>query len=500
MVRRAPDDAAGSDAGGEAGESDDPERLTPPSPPAQDSPFAQAFVPQFEEVATVLDRLSGFALVPVEVPSRDVGFGLWAWLAGGRPVTFVGGAVQWRALPAAIVAATPGADGVVVVVGPSETDEALRAGLSLLNQKRDRVADDLRLPLVWCGTAGFLRATAEMAPDFWSVRELPLRIDVPPTLGQAPLEGANWLFRLPRLHLQSAKLMLGEATLAGLSAILDTSVRSEERTQSARSLLLAAERSPVTAEQVERALRVVREAGDARELAHSLRIAGAVADRLGDRSLALSRWEEARRLFAFLGDRAGKARMSFLLGSAIPADNPSKAEEYLSEALRGAREIDDLDLEGDILIELGSLASGDDYPDRIRNAFERARACFERVGNPYGLALSHLGLASVRQRAAEVEVAAEEWDAAAKLFRSLGEGLMEAVALVENARCHLVLGRVTESRALLKRAAEFPSVAGDAAWFKPLLAHVVDLPDEVAPERDALIARLKDEQQAIHAD
>ena len=43
-------------------------------------PFATAFVPQFEEILTVLDRLTGFALVPVDVPSRDVALALGKWL------------------------------------------------------------------------------------------------------------------------------------------------------------------------------------------------------------------------------------------------------------------------------------------------------------------------------------------------------------------------------------------------------------------------------------
>lgn len=144
-------------------------------------PFAEAFVSQFEEVRAVLDRLTGFALVPVEVPSRNVGLALAPYLgAAGRRVHLVDEDVQWRILTAAIAAEPPGPDGLVVVVEPRQMDVDERAALRLLNQRRDTLAERLCTSLLWCGSAEFLRATAELAPDFWSIREIPLQIPVPP--------------------------------------------------------------------------------------------------------------------------------------------------------------------------------------------------------------------------------------------------------------------------------------------------------------------------------
>ncbi len=143
-------------------------------------PFATAFVPQFEEILTVLDRLTGFALVPVEVPSRDVALALGKWLRlQGRRIHIVFEDKQWKTLTAAIVADPPGDGGMTLVVFPREMSAETRSALRLLNQRRDTVAARLGVPLLWCGSADFLGTTAELAPDFWSVRDLPLRVQVP---------------------------------------------------------------------------------------------------------------------------------------------------------------------------------------------------------------------------------------------------------------------------------------------------------------------------------
>ncbi len=107
-------------------------------------------------------------------------------------------AKQWRTLTAAIVADPPGEGGVALVVFPREVSAETRSALRLLNQRRDTVAARLGVPLVWCGNAEFLRSTADLAPDFWSVRDLPLRIQVPveyaalPDEWQITLENPVW--------------------------------------------------------------------------------------------------------------------------------------------------------------------------------------------------------------------------------------------------------------------------------------------------------------------
>lgn len=140
----------------------------------------EPFIPQFGEVWGILERLTGFALVPVEVPSHDVAIALLVYLqVRGRRTHFVGSPAQWRILTAAIVSAPPGPGGVAVVVEPAEIDADVRAALRLLNQRRDTVAEQLNAPLLWCGSAEFFRATAEQAPDFWSIREITIQIVVP---------------------------------------------------------------------------------------------------------------------------------------------------------------------------------------------------------------------------------------------------------------------------------------------------------------------------------
>lgn len=68
----------------------------------------------------------------------------------------------------------PTADAFAVVGDAS--DYAYRQFLRALNQKRDTALRKLRRPLFWVGTPEFVLGLWENAPDFYSVRGVPIML------------------------------------------------------------------------------------------------------------------------------------------------------------------------------------------------------------------------------------------------------------------------------------------------------------------------------------
>jgi hypothetical protein len=153
---------------------DDPGRVVPP--------WAVPHLPDFDRIGHVVDLAPGFMLVPVETSGPDVARVLAAWLtASGRPVVVVepGGDEAWKAVTATLLDAHPDSAGAVAVIGTRESSPGLRTGLRLLNQRRDTLVEHLGRPLLWCGPKEFLDTTWIAAPDFWSIADVPRRIEKP---------------------------------------------------------------------------------------------------------------------------------------------------------------------------------------------------------------------------------------------------------------------------------------------------------------------------------
>ncbi len=144
------------------------------------SPFLIPYLPQFNKLLDDLDLIDGFVLYPVELSGHDLARGLAEWIGShGRRAHFVAPSTEedLREIAAALIALRPASGDVVVFAGPPLIDSDavmpdLAYGLRLLNQRRDSIKRQLGVPLLWCGPRGFLAATAERAPDFWSIRDL----------------------------------------------------------------------------------------------------------------------------------------------------------------------------------------------------------------------------------------------------------------------------------------------------------------------------------------
>jgi tetratricopeptide (TPR) repeat protein len=151
---------------------ENPDRVVPP--------WAVPHIPDFRRLGRVVDLASGFMLVPVELSGPDVARALAAWLsASGRPVVVVepAGEEAWSVVTAMLLDVQPDSAGAVALIGTREPSRGLRAGLRLLNQRRDTIAGHLGRPLLWCGPKEFLDTTWRSAPDFWSIADVPRRLE-----------------------------------------------------------------------------------------------------------------------------------------------------------------------------------------------------------------------------------------------------------------------------------------------------------------------------------
>jgi tetratricopeptide (TPR) repeat protein len=141
-------------------------------------PWARHHIPKFAAILRSLERVPGFILQPLEVPSRDVAQVLAAWLtAHGRPTRIITPTddSSWAALAAALTE-PPDDTRVIVMSGPDAEEPAMRRSLAMVNLHRDGIARALACPLLWCGPPEFLRATWEQAPDFWSIAAIPKQL------------------------------------------------------------------------------------------------------------------------------------------------------------------------------------------------------------------------------------------------------------------------------------------------------------------------------------
>lgn len=143
------------------------------------------FAASFEEVLYKLLRVPGFLLLPVEVEGPDIAKGLAEFLtAKGKHVAIVepgSREIAGNDLTADIVAAAkdPSVD-VVMVIGSENPAKSIHTGFRILNGARDHIVKKLKRPLLWCGPVSFLNMTWGEAPDFWSIRMLPVRIEAAP--------------------------------------------------------------------------------------------------------------------------------------------------------------------------------------------------------------------------------------------------------------------------------------------------------------------------------
>lgn len=136
--------------------------------------FIEGYAAYFNKIRTALERNTGFMLLPVDVPSRDVGRALADYLKehGLEALLLDPSTEQWASMPDLLLSLPRGEQGPIVLLGPREKSPELLLGIQRMNLARDNLVPYLARPLIWCGQSFFLEATRYGAPDFWSVRDI----------------------------------------------------------------------------------------------------------------------------------------------------------------------------------------------------------------------------------------------------------------------------------------------------------------------------------------
>lgn len=151
------------------------------SSPNEASPFAKLLHTLelsvgFELLPVVVQEA---ALVPELIAAlRRAGWAVEAMTAGGE---------DWLGLLPWLESLGSAERRLALVHGVGWDTDAFRRGLQALNLRRDPLIRALACPLLWCGSADFQAASQLAMPDLWSVRAVPQRIVGAGTAGALPL-------------------------------------------------------------------------------------------------------------------------------------------------------------------------------------------------------------------------------------------------------------------------------------------------------------------------
>lgn len=408
--------------GGGAGAS--PAGAPPARRPAALPRWAAPYLPRFQEILHALSLTDDFVLMPIEVPSAEVARALAAWLtAEGRPCEVIEPASEeaWRGLAAALLAANRQAGGAVMVIGPHDEPSGMSWGLSLLNQRRDSAGKHLGCPLLWCGPWAFLDATWRAAPDFWSVGDVPKRIEAPQRQPPPyPMEWAPARLGEPYLRIDNHVWYMlnsgAQSEPAGGYPLL-LSMQAFKRTPrtliTGKGALLEAELYACSGEPSRaegccvEAIRIFREASDEIGEAHSRRALGHIRLRIGRELQAEAEqpYQQSLALFRRFTMRRGEAHVLRGLGDLrLMSDRLAEARRHYDQALTLYRASGDRLGEGNAQRSLGDFFLLLERLDDAERAYREAARLYAEIGALFGQRVAEEGLARVaRERAAAPE-------------------------------------------------------------------------------------------------
>jgi tetratricopeptide (TPR) repeat protein len=422
--------------------------------------------PAFERVARALSFVEGFTLMPVEVTGPDLAWALASWLAArGMPTRVVEplDELGWRGIVASVLdgesphsgpSRSSAEDGsgeetsevparAVMVIGPRRVTQGMAAGLSLANQRRDTIVEELSCPLLWCGPLDFLNATWERAPDLWSIRGMAYRIEAD---ARAPAESPLWAGVIAREAPERLRETLRMAREQG-----DRDVIARLAVQLAEALLASGEYMEA-AEVIDDAVRDVSPlSGRLRESLALLRARAASA--LGDGALARAALGDAEAIAKEGGRRDSfSALVATARGNLALGESASVAKAAYEEALAAARASGDRRNEGVALADLGiaELALGEATSALSR--LEEARAILRDGGDERSEARSLLHLGRAHAALFDARAAAACFEEALELVRGQGDRRGEARVLCHVARAYLDAGDAEKAREDAQRA------------------------------------------------
>lgn len=395
----------------------------------------------FREALRAIDLADGFALVPVEVHGPDLARQLATWLGEHGHEAHVLEPLDdpaWERIVADLFAVDAKPGDVVVVVGARQVSPGVLAALRLVNQRRDSIAKHLGCPLLWCGSADFLKLSWERAPDFWSVRSMPLRILPAPSARSSvpPLWPSAWVEDPPEL----------------LRGMLDAA-RERNDAKNAARLAERLAQALLSRSKIDAAEEVIAEAPATPELSLARAIALARRGRLEDADAALAAVPS--------GDADRDARRDVCAANVTFArDRAAAGRAYEAAAAALEREGDAINA-AIAIANLGIVALADGDFDEAIARLERARAMLHDTADDRDEARVACVLGRAALAGRDSRRACEAFEDALAIFETTGDRRGEADALRGLARAYLNLGDAEKARDDAARALAIAKDLGD---------------------------------------
>jgi len=439
--------------------------------------WALVYLPDFQRILHAIQMSESFVLFPIEVPGQDIAQQLAHFLdvKGFRCLVVdpTKSTWTWPDLVGVLLDLPVASDDVVMVIGDGSDDKWLHDGLRLLNQRRDSIARALARPLLWCGPRSFLDVTWQLAPDFWSVADVPRRIAfkamskpkprVSSVLGFGNV-GAKASPEDEAIRLHETALFQGDhanAMRIGIGVVEEAIARSHFTKARAWMTKLRA---------------ALPECKDPSLIARAHLLFGKLSLLLGTFHEAEADLSKVAALCTTTGNRELAADAMLTIGNVhVALHQFDEAKEAFDAALAFYTSQPGYDRRcGDVFISLGDLGAERGDIEQAEARYSAALAAYRMApGNPLSaigeanavLALGELFARTHRRREAEAL-----YDEAYALFLKLGVPLGQANTQVALGRLYADLERFDEAREAYESALKTLRTLDVPAWTEAVAA------------------------------
>ncbi len=205
-----------------------------------------------------------------------------------------------------------------------------------------------------------------------------------------------------------------------------------------------------------------REAGDRKQEANALNIAGRLYQATGQAKKALEYYEQALPIMREVGDRAGEAQALANRGMAqyVLTDHESAVKSF-NEALPIWRSLANKQGEAQSLAGLGEIYAVTGQMQRSQEHFNQALPLFREIGDKRGEAETITNLGYVYDQTGEKQKSIEFYTQAIAAFRAIGDRSGEAYALTNMGALYQSLGENRKALEYYEQAIPLRKAVGD---------------------------------------